>query len=120
MKTKSFLTLIVVLFLSFMLFGGECYANEYGPIVVDEEGFGPSSLLLIIPAAALFGLILFGFMQSGKQSYKPIRNIDLEEDALKMSYARKDRLDRELQLVNRKMESYLAKPARKSTSESYS
>jgi len=113
MKTKPFLTLIVVLFLTLMCFGGECYAKEYGPLVVDEEGFGPSSLLLIVPAAALFGLIIFGFMQSGKQSYKQVRHTDLEEEALKMSYTKKDRLDRELQMVNRKMESYLAKPAKK-------
>lgn len=109
MKTKPTLTLIVILFISFMCLGGQCYANEYGPIVVDEEGFGPSSLLLIIPAAALFGLILFGFMQSGKKSYKQVRQVEIEE-ALRRTHKKRDRIDHELELCNKRMQSYLAKP----------
>lgn len=85
-------------------------AAEYGPVVVDEEGFGPSSLLLIVPVSALLGLIVFGFMQSGKKNYKKITYVEIEEDALRKTHKKRDRVDRELELCNQRMKSYLAKP----------
>lgn len=85
-------------------------AGDYGPVMVDEEGFGPSSLLLIIPLSALLGLIVFGFMQSGKKNYKKVTYVEIEENALRRTHKKRDRIDRELELCNQRMQSYLAKP----------
>ncbi|MVN93148.1 hypothetical protein [Mucilaginibacter aquatilis] len=112
MSVKFILNLIIIL-LTGLFITAPVYADTFAPALVSEEGFGPSSLLLIVPVTALLGLIVLGFLQSGKKPYKKNMHVDIEEQALTRIHNKQSNHSREFKFDNKRMQNYLAKPVAK-------
>lgn len=112
MSVKFVLNFIIIL-LTGLFITAPVYADTFAPAIVSEEGFGPSSLLLIVPVTALLGLIVLGFIQSGKKSSRKNMHVDIEEHVSTRIHNKQSSHNREFNFDNKDMQSYLAKPVAK-------
>lgn len=114
MKLK-FSLIVIALIVPMLFVSGQLMAKEIAGKVLDEEQWGSSSFLLIIPGAALLAYIVFGSMQTKNTNHRKfISTIELEDKTtLDFKKYEAARIEREIARANKQMQKYLAQPPAK-------